>query len=77
MTKLKETLDDLHTAPETATKFKTEWNKYGISCGVCNEVFYVNESIYNRVRVALEFDPTDNPFCCDDCEEAYAEEAAG
>jgi hypothetical protein len=77
MTKLRETLDDMHAAVETATKFKTERNKYELRCGVCNELFYVDESIYNRVRVALEFDPSDNSFCCDDCEEAYAEEAAG
>jgi hypothetical protein len=40
-------------------------------------MFFVDESVYNRVRVALEFDPTDNRFCCDDCEEEYAEDAAG
>lgn len=77
MTKLRESLDDMHTAAGAATKLKTELNKYEVRCGVCNELFFVDESTYHRVRVALEFDPADSPFCCDDCEEEYAEEAAG
>ncbi|MFY9611489.1 MAG: hypothetical protein WAU45_23115 [Blastocatellia bacterium] len=77
MTKLRETLDDTQSAVETATKFKTELNKHELRCGVCNDLFYVDDSTYNRVRVALDFDPTNNPFSCEDCEQEYAEEAAG
>ncbi len=46
-----------------------------IRCGVCEDLYYVDETTYNRVKRALEFDPTDNPFSCDDCEEEYDEEA--
>jgi hypothetical protein len=38
-------------------------------------MFYVDETIYNRVRREIEFDPGDNPFRCDNCEEEYDEEA--
>lgn len=75
MSKQKETLDKVAPEVETATKFKTEQNKYEMRCGVCDELFYVDETTCDRVRRAIEFDPTDNPFRCDDCEEEYGEAA--
>ena len=53
----------------------TERNKYEMRCGVCDGLFYINEAIYQQVRSAMEFDPTDNPFRCNDCEQEYDEEA--
>jgi hypothetical protein len=75
MSKLRETLDEIPAAVETPTKFQTKLNKHEMRCGVCDELFYVDESIYDRVRRAVEFDPTDNPFRCDDCEEEYEQDA--
>lgn len=43
---------------------------------ICDELFYVDEATYERVRSAMEFDPADNPFRCDDCEQEYDDEAA-
>lgn len=75
MSTLRERLDEIPAAIVTPTKFPTELNKYKMRCGVCDELFYVDETTYNRVRSAVEFDP-DNPFRCDDCEEEYDDEAA-
>ncbi|HSB11525.1 MAG TPA: hypothetical protein VLM38_18700 [Blastocatellia bacterium] len=75
MPTLRETLDEIPAAIETPTTFPTERNKYEMRCGVCDELFYVDETTYDRVRSAVEFDPTDNPFRCDDCQEEYDEDA--
>lgn len=75
MPRLRETLDEPRSGVETPTKFETERNKYEMRCGVCDGLFYVDEMTYNRVRSAIDFDPTDNPFRCDDCEQEYDEEA--
>ena len=75
MSRSKEALDEIRSEIATPTKFATEWNKYGIPCGVCAELFYVDETTYNHVRSAMDFDPTNNSFCCDDCKTQYDEEA--
>ena len=75
MSRLRETLDEMNKSSGTPTKFQTNGNRYQVRCAVCDEMFYVDESIYNRVRRAVEFDPGGNPFRCDDCEEEYEEEA--
>ncbi len=77
MERLREALDDRYAARQKPTRFETRLNKHEVRCGVCDRLFYVDESTYERVRSAIEFDPTDNPFRCDDCEEEYAELAAG
>jgi hypothetical protein len=76
MSTLKETSDEIPAAIATPTEFPTERNKYEMRCGACHELFYVDETTYNQVRRAVEFDPADDPFRCDDCEEEYGEEAA-
>jgi NAD-dependent SIR2 family protein deacetylase len=75
MSGLRETLDDLETAVDAPTRFKTEGNTCELRCAGCGELFYVDEHTFNRAQSALEFDPADTPFCCDDCEEQYEEEA--
>lgn len=72
---LREKLDEPRSDIDAPTKFETERNTHQIRCGVCEDLYFVDETTYNRVRRALEFDPTDNPFSCDDCEEEYDEEA--
>jgi hypothetical protein len=75
MPRLKEALDEVPANKEAPTKFRTRRNQYEMRCGVCEGLFYVDRATYERVRSALEFDPTDNPFRCDDCEQEYDEEA--
>jgi len=75
MARLKETLDEPRSDVDTPTKFKTDVNSHRMLCGVCDGLFYVDETTYNRVRSAIEFDPADNPFRCSDCEQNYDEEA--
>jgi hypothetical protein len=76
MSRLRETLDEMNDSSRTPTRFRTDGNSYEVRCGVCGGRFYVDETIYIRMRRAVEFDPSDNQFCCDDCEEEYEEEAA-
>ncbi|HWO00839.1 MAG TPA: hypothetical protein VNS63_16385 [Blastocatellia bacterium] len=75
MPRLRETLDEPRSDADTPTNFKTEVNTHGMLCGVCDGLFYVDEATYNQVRSAIEFDPNDNPFRCDECKEEYDEEA--
>ena len=74
--RLGETLEEIPGSVETPTKFPTERNEYEMRCSVCDELFYVDEATYERARSAMEFDPADNPFRCDDCEQEYDDEAA-
>lgn len=75
MSRLRETLDEMNEDSGIPTKFPTDRNRFELRCGACDEMFYVDQTIYNWVRRALEFDPSDNPFRCDGCEEEYEEEA--
>jgi hypothetical protein len=56
------------------TRHATEANAHAIRCSVCGETFFVDEPTYDKVTSALEYDPSANPFVCDDCEAEYAEE---
>jgi hypothetical protein len=75
MSRHREKADEIAAVIDTPTEFPTEWNKYGINCEVCGGLFYVDERTYERVRSAVEFDPSDIPFRCDDCQEGYDEDA--
>jgi hypothetical protein len=57
-----------------STRHATEINAHAVPCSVCSETFYVDEATYDKVTTALEYDPSDNPFVCDDCEAEYTEE---
>lgn len=57
------------------TKHKTATNQYAVPCRQCGDIYYVDEQVHRRVLAAAEADPTENPFCCERCEEEYAEEA--
>lgn len=75
MSRHREKTDEVPDEIDIPTQFPTERNKYGIDCEACGGLFYVDETTYNSVRKALEFDETDNPFRCPDCEAQYEEEA--
>jgi hypothetical protein len=56
------------------TKYMTDKNLHGLHCRECGAMYYVDDSIYRRVMAATDWDPSENPFVCDDCEEQYEEE---
>jgi hypothetical protein len=57
------------------TLHRTEVNRYPLNCGICRELYFVDEGILRRVHSALEGDPSEMPFSCEACEEHYAEAA--
>ena len=77
MAKLRETLnpEEQQGAIEGPTRIKTERNKHPLRCRACCEMYYVDEGIYHEFRSAFDADPSENSFCCDDCEELEAEAA--
>jgi hypothetical protein len=62
-------------AARVATTYPTTRNRHGWHCRECGGLFYVDDAAREKVRAAVSVDPTENPFLCDDCEEAYADEA--
>jgi transcription elongation factor Elf1 len=48
---------------------KTDLNRHQLHCRECGGLFYVDDATYQSVRRALEFDPMDNTFACDRCED--------
>ena len=52
------------------TTFKTAENQQELRCGMCGDIYFVDEETFRRVnRTAVE--GLDNPFKCSDCEEEY------
>ena len=76
MKRLREELDADEKLAELAgpSKHKTATNRYGVHCADCGDLYYVDEHTFNELKSALEFDPTGNPFCCDECQEEYGED---
>jgi hypothetical protein len=76
MVRLKEKLnpEEEQGALEGPTRYKTDRNQHGLHCRECGELYYVDDSIYRATCAAIEADPSENPFVCDDCEEEYGEE---
>lgn len=59
------------------TRHATKVNRHEVHCGVCGEVYYVDEPTYEHVKRTLEFDPSSDPFTCERCEEEYEAEEHG
>jgi hypothetical protein len=76
MTRLRETLnpEESQTALREPTRTRTPEHQHSLWCGVCHEVFYVDQSVYREFMRAVEYEPSDNPFVCERCLEAEAEE---
>lgn len=73
--KLREEIDgDLLENYVGITDFKTDENRYEITCATCNKTFYADretsEGIYRKLEEGL-----DNPFLCNDCQQDYEESA--
>jgi hypothetical protein len=75
MSRHREKTDLVPDELDIPTQFPTKRNMYGVNCEVCGGLFYVDEATYNGIRTAIEFDQTDNPFRCDDCEAQDQDEA--
>ena len=54
----------------TPTKEKLGLNQFGIRCGMCGDLYYVDEATKARIAAAVETG-LDNPFRCEDCETEY------
>ena len=53
---------------------ETAAGAHEVHCNVCDGVFMVDDATYEKIARALQFDPTDNPFVCEACEEREVEE---
>jgi hypothetical protein len=69
--------NDERAAHEGPTREKTEVNHYPLHCETCGGLFYVDEATMRRVETAVAYDPSDNPFRCDECEAEDADEGYG
>jgi hypothetical protein len=54
------------------TPYRTGVNKVELSCGMCGDLYFVEQSTADRVRKAIR-QGLDNPFRCTVCEEEYDE----
>lgn len=57
---------------EGPTSYKTHADSVEVRCGMCGEVFYVDEATARSIAVAVETG-LDNPFMCKDCQDEYDE----
>lgn len=68
MERLREEFDlDWQASAICPTSYKTAQNKYRLHCDLCKRHFYVDEIVYNQAKYALESDPSNNSFVCDEC----------
>jgi hypothetical protein len=76
MTRLRETLnpEEKQGALGAPTRTRTKQNLHPLPCSVCEEVYYVDQSIYREFMHAVEYDTSNNPFICEGCLEEQAEE---
>jgi cell division protein FtsN len=68
-------LSDLNADILVPKRTRTRLNRFQVQCGSCGDLFFVDQETAEKVRSAIAFDPAGNPFCCDDCEQEYDEEA--
>jgi len=54
------------------TTYKKGPNKSQLVCGLCNEIYYVDDETFRHAITAIE-EGFDEPFCCEECEVEYDE----
>jgi len=54
------------------TMFKTERNEHEVRCGMCGRISYVNDDVFEGIRMAVD-SGLDYPFSCEICEKEYDE----
>ena len=76
MTELRERLDAdrEHSDLDRPTPERTKQNPHGVYCSECGELFYVSDDTLLKIRTAIERGLSENPFCCEACEEENREE---
>ncbi|HEY7912040.1 MAG TPA: hypothetical protein VIG62_09035 [Blastocatellia bacterium] len=76
MDRLREKLnpEEEQNALTVPTRYMTDRNLHQLHCRECGEIYYLDDSIYRKVMAAIDWDSSENPFVCDECEEEYAEE---
>ncbi len=52
------------------TNYKTERNQNEIYCGVCGEMFFVDDISFEEISKTVE-ETLENPFICEDCRQEY------
>ncbi|HWP43580.1 MAG TPA: hypothetical protein VNO14_10120 [Blastocatellia bacterium] len=77
MDRLREKLnpEEVQTAVEGPTRYRTEKNIYKLNCAACGELYYVDKYTLEKATKTLEGDPSEIDFYCEDCEEEYIYEA--
>ena len=66
--------NDMSEDQPRASRVATPVYRHPLHCGACGDLFYVDDRTLQRVERAVRYDPSDAPFTCDACEEAYFEE---
>jgi hypothetical protein len=56
------------------TGYRTGINQFELRCGMCGNLYFVDQPTAERVKTAIE-QGLDDPFRCEDCEEEYDEMA--
>jgi hypothetical protein len=54
--------------PDMASTRPTGERPHEVLCDACGAPFFVDDATYARIERAVDFDPTDSAFVCDDCE---------
>lgn len=68
MERIREEFDlDLQAAAICPTRFKTAQNSYKLRCDLCKRHFFVDKAVSEQTHHALELEPSNNPFVCDEC----------
>lgn len=49
------------------TRYKIGPNQSELICGVCNEIYFVDDFMFRQAMSAME-QGIENPFCCEECE---------
>ena len=55
------------------TLHRTEGNRYPLNCGICRELYFVDEHTLRRIYFALVGDESGMTFSCEPCENQDAE----
>lgn len=62
-------------ALERPTRYQTGNNRHPLRCTDCGVLYFVDEETLRKATAALEGDPAEITFTCDDCEDEYGEAA--
>jgi len=54
------------------TTYRKGPNTSQLVCGLCNEIYYVDDETFRHAITAIE-EGFDEPFCCEECEAEFDE----